>query len=641
MKRSSGEIKHILKVKIYEEWIRRPCGLPLFLAERQIAEQHNISVSTVRRYIKDINEYGYHPPVRPRQGRKVFAWSPEALDFLKAFYLSARRDAGRCTMRNAYARTVEAAKEKGWRVGSEQSAYTHLRDIHSLLLTYASGGPRALDNIFYIARDLSRLAPMQVIVGDQHTFDYWVSYNGGYLRPQCYLWLDMRTRLVYGIDFEPGTYNHRTVARSLKMGITRFGKFGSTYNDNGSAEKSVRIDHLVHALQTYGMSYRDTADLYRTQNGEYAVEDPDGGLVAAVPNLQEWRRENRRMYALVKNAKAKPIERFFLTLETLLQDMIMPGYVRDITASAAEDEEAARRLAWQKGRGYIFSYEEFIGKVKEAIIRYENRPHAGIKRTPLDELRYAQEKEGWAPDWIDPADIRHIFLESETRKVRGNRVRIAGINYAGPDLTPEMLLENRRNLAGLSGLTVEVFYDPDDLDAGAWAMDPRSGETIFLTPEDRIDPFNAAELSQQLESKRGNMRTVSAVFRETAAAAGKVLSSPEYKPLAEAETAARKAVEAKAERKAVTAALSEEDFNAAVAVASRLVKEQGERIKRQAVYSTPHKRYQTILDVILRGEELSPADRLFKADYESRIEEEEKTRWDIYIQLNQGVSHGA
>jgi hypothetical protein len=78
-----------------------------------------------------------------------------------------------------------------------------------------------------------------------------------------------------------------------------------------------------------------------------------------------------------------------------------------------------------------------------------------------------------------------------------------------------------------------------------------------------------------------------------------------------------------------------------VAVANRLVKEQGERVKRQAVYSTPHKRYQAILDVILRGEELSPADRLFKADYESRMGEEEKTRWDVYIQLNQGVSHGA
>ncbi|MDR2049320.1 MAG: Mu transposase C-terminal domain-containing protein [Treponema sp.] len=495
MKKSAGETKHILKVKVYEEWLRRPLGVHQFLAEQRLAEKFAVSVSTVRRYVKDIDENGYHPPARPRQGRKVYAWSQEALDFLKAFYLSAQRDAGHCTMRNAYARTVQAAKIKGWKVGSEQSAYTHLRDIHGLLLTYAAGGSRALDNIFYIARDLSRLAPMQVIVGDQHEFDYWVIHEGKYIRPQCYLWLDMRTRLVYGLDFEPGTYNHRTVARSLKMGIMRFGKFGSTYNDNGSAEKSGRINHLVQALQLYGMSYRDTPDLFRTKNGDYAVEDPQGTLVATVPNIQEWRREHRRMYALVKNAKAKPIERFFLTLETLLSDMIMPGYVRDITASAAEDEEAARRLAWQKERGFIYSYEEFVGKVKEAIIRYENRNHAGLKRAPLEELRYAQEKEGWEPTWIDPVDIRHIFLESETRKVRGNRVQIAGINYVGPDLTSDMLLENRHNLAGLSGLKVEVFYDPDDLDAGAWVMDPRSGETIYYSTKSKSADINVEVLS--------------------------------------------------------------------------------------------------------------------------------------------------
>ncbi|MCL1812255.1 MAG: hypothetical protein FWG29_01895 [Treponema sp.] len=634
------ERKHLVKVKVYEEWIRRPSGLQRFRAEEQIAEKFSLSVSTVRRYVQDIDEHGYQPPERPRQGRKVYAWDTEALVLLKAFYLSIRRDAGHCTMRNAYNKTVQAAREKGLKVGSEQSAYTHLRDVHSLLITYASGGSRALDNIFYIARDLSLLAPMQVIVGDQHVFDYWVDYNGTYIRPQCYLWLDMRTRLVYGIDFEPGAYNHRTVARSLKMGIIRFGKFGSTYNDNGAAERSARIDHLVNALQTYGMSCQDSADLYRTQNGEYAVEDVQGDVVAAVPNLKEWRREHRRMFARVKNAKAKPVERFFQTMEVLLSDMVLPGYVRDIAATAAEDEEAGRRLAWQKERGFILSYDEFIGKVKDAIVRYENRNHAGLKRSPLDELRYAQEKEGWEPSWLDPNDVRHIFLESDKRIVKGNRVRISDRNYVGPELTAAMLRENRSNLAGLSGLKVEVFHDPDDPDAGAWAVDPRNGETIYLTPEERINPFNSEEVALQLASKRSNMRAVSSSFREASAAAGKVLTSPEYKPRIEAQQAVQKAVETKTAKAALISSMSDEEFNAAVAVSNRLAREQKEQVKRQAVFSTTHKRYQAILDIILRGENLSHSDRLFKADYESRMGPEEETRWKVYINLNQGVTHG-
>ncbi|MDR2020496.1 MAG: HTH domain-containing protein [Treponema sp.] len=624
-----SDAKHRKKVEIYEEWIRKPAGVPVLAYEERLAEKYEVSVSTIRRYIADINTHGYHPRITPKQGRKVYAWDDEALDFLKAFYLAARRDAGSCTMRNAYQRTLAAARLKGWKTGSEQSAYAHLRDIHSLLVTYAQGGSRALDNIFYIARDLSQLAPFQVVVGDQHIFDYWVLYGDKYIRPQCYLWLDMRTRLVYGIDLEPGPYNHRNVARALKMGIYRFGKFHSTYNDNGTPEKSGRIDHLVSALQTYGMSFMDTAELYRTQNGEYVLEDAAGSAAVTVQTAREWRRENRRMYAQVKNAKAKPIERFFRTLETLLQDMLLPGYVRDLRSSAAEDEEAERRLSWQKDRGYILRYDDFADRVKEAIIRYENRDHAGIGRSPLEELRHAQEKEGWEPNRIDENDIRHIFLESARRIVKGNRIQIAGINYVGPQLTREMLKENRNNLAGLSGQRVEVFYDPDDPGAGAWAMDPRIGSPIYLSPEDKINPFNAGELSQKITEKRNTIKTITGAYRESAAIAGKVLTSPEYKPRIEAQAAAEKALTQKDP-------ISDEDFDAAVAVANRLVREQGEKTRRQAVYANPMKRYQSILDAIIRGDDLSSQDRLFKASYESRMGEAEKERWTTYVNFNQG-----
>jgi putative transposase len=506
-----------------------------------------------------------------------------------------------------------------------------------MLLAYASGGRRALDNIFYIARDLGALDPFQVVVGDQHEFDFWVLHEGKYIRPQCYAWLDMRTRLVYGIAFEPGAYNHRTVARALKMGVVRFGKFGSTYNDNGGPEKSGAADRLVNALQTYGMQARDVAELYRTRDGAYALEDGGGAVVALEEDSRAWRRANRRMYALVKNAKAKPIERFFRTLEVLLQDMTLPGYVRDLKASAAEDEEAGRRLDWQKANGYILQYEEFVGKVKEAIVRYENRDHAGLGHAPLEELRLARER-GWEPSWIDETGIRHIFLESEKRIVNGNRVKIRGVNYVGPVLTREMLKENRRNLAGLSGKKVEVCYDPDDPAAGAWAIDPRDGQPVYLTPEERIDPFNAEDLAEQISLKRSSMKAVTGAYREAAAVAGKVLVSPEYKPRVEAEAAARKALADKAGQARETAALSEEGF--AAAIASRLAQEQRERVRRRPVYATPAKRYAAILDMIIRGEEPSDEDKLYKAGYESRMGPEEKTKWKIYIDFNSPEPRG-
>jgi putative transposase len=632
-----GDAKHRLKIAVYEEWLRRPPGLPLLRAEQETAEKFSVSPSTVRRYIKEIEANGYRPRIKPKQGRKVYGWDREALDFLKGFYLAAQRDAGYCTKRNAYNKTCEAAKLNGWKVGSEQSAYVHLRDIHAMLLAYVSGGARALDNIFYIARDLSALAPFQVVVGDQHKFDFWVLHGDEYIRPQCYAWIDMRTRLVYGIAFEPGAYNHRTVARSLKMGIVRFGKFDSTYNDNGTPEKSGAADRLVSALQTYGMQFKDIAELYRTPDGAYAVEDDAGAVVAVEEDSRAWHRAHRRMYAQVKNAKAKPIERFFRTLEVLLQDATLPGYVRDLKASAAEDEEAARRLDWQKANGYILCYEEFVQKVKDAIVRYENRDHAGLGRSPLEELRLAQEQ-GWEPSWIDEIGIRHIFLESGKRIVNGNRVKIAGLNYVGPVLTREMTKSNRHNLAGLSGKKIEVCYDPDDPAAGAWAVDPRDGQSVYLTLEERIDPFNAADLSEQLSRKRASIKAVTGAYREAAAVAGKVLTSPEYKPRVEARAAARKALAGEAAKAAARAAMSEEDF--ARAIASRLAHEQHERIRRQPVYATPAKRYAAILDMLIRGGEPSHEDKLYKAAYEKRMRPEEKIQWQIYINFNSPESRG-
>jgi putative transposase len=607
--------------------------MPILKAEQEIARRFGVSVSTVRRYVKEIEANGYRPPIKPKQGRKVYGWDEAALDFMKNFYLTSLRDGGACTRRNAYNRTREAAKVRGWKVGSEQSAYVHLRDIHAMLLTYVAGGARALDNVFYIARDLGALMPFQVVVGDQHEFDFWVLHEGEYIRPQCYAWIDMRTRLVYGIAFEPGNYNHRTVARALKMGIVRFGKFNSTYNDNGAPEKSGAIDRMVAALQTYGMRCGDTAELYRTPEGSYAVEDDHGAVIAVEGDSRAWHRANRRMYAQVKNAKAKPIERFFRTLELLLQDMVLPGYVRDLKASAAEDEEAVRRLEWHKTSGYILQYEEFVQKVKEAIIRYENRVHAGLNRSPLEELQFAREQ-GWEPSRIDETGIRHIFLESEKRMVQGNRVRIAGVNYTGPVLTREMIKGNRHNLAGLSGRKIEVCYDPDDPAAGAWAIDPRDGQSIYLTPEERIDPFNAKDLSGQLSQKRSSIKAVAGAYREAATAAGKVITSSEYKPRVEAETAARKALADKTAKTEAAAAMSEEDFSAAVAVASRLTEEYRGRTDPRKVYATPVKRYQAILDMILRGEELSPEDKLYKAEYENRMGPEEKTQWQIYFNFN-------
>ena len=383
--------KYPLQVAVYDAYRKRSPLITKKQAYAQIGEKFGISIATVERYVRKMQNGSMFALPEGRQGRHVYAWSDEALSFFTNFFLAAIKEVGGCTVRNAYNCTKEEAERNGWQIGSESSAYVHARNISPAMKMLAAGGQRALDNMFYISRDLSKLKPFQLIVGDQHIFDYWClnPYATGkkdqYIRAECYLWLDMATRLVYGVSFDIA-YNTHTVTRALRMGIKRFGKFESTYNDNGSSEKSKLADQIVERLQSYGVRFLDEADLYHADNGRYIVEDTEGLVVDVVPTKAEWEKQHRRIFARVKNAKTKPIERFFNTLEQILRDQCLPGLVKGVAISAPEEEQATKRLEWQKKNGYILSYDDFIKSVVHALNIYENRVHSSLGCSPKEKL---------------------------------------------------------------------------------------------------------------------------------------------------------------------------------------------------------------------------------------------------------------
>jgi len=616
---------------VYNGWLRRDALAPLTLTYESLSREYGVSVSSIKRYINHITVNGYQP--KQHQPRPLAAWDTEALEFFKRFYLMIRRDVGRCTVRNAYQQTVIAASKHGWKVGSEQSAYVHAREIHAALKLYVKGGNRALDNLFYIARDLSNLRPFQIVVGDQHRFDFWVKDDQGvYFRPECYLWLDMRTRLVYGIAFDRN-YNSRTVLRALKMGVERFGKFESTYNDNGTSEKSAVADYTIEQLQQYGMKFCDEGDLYRTETGAYVVEGADGKTISVAKSRTEWKKQNRRIYANVKNAKTKPIERFFSTLEQILADLCLPGYVREIKGSAAEEEESNRRLEWQKKSGYILTLEEFANQVVKAIDCYEHRMHGTLKHSPQDDLKNAIDTEGWQPSFIEPQDLYYLFLERAYATVRGDRVTLAGKQYIGPNLTQDMVRTNRGNLAGLNRQKVELRYDPDNPESGIWAIDPRTNEAIFLTAVEPISMLDDASASASLEWKRKNMKAVRDAYRSMTTDAPLLFEPEKFKELNDARAAA---LASNSENKATTApekqSMSDEQFR--TLVAAKITVEPNIKERAKPVYLTPRDRYESLIFTIAKKEKVSAADLAFMAEYEENMTDEQAAYFASVVSMN-------
>lgn len=612
-----------LKRSVYDSWIRRAPGMGKLAAAAYIAAEFDISVSTVQRYVRELKTYGDGGAPKCRtQGRKLFAWDDAALAFMRSFYLAARREAGGCTARNAYRRTAEEAQKHGWRIGSESSAYKYLSNLSPVLIEYACGGTRALDNKFWILRDLSLLRPFQIVVGDQHRFDFWCEdENGKLFRPECYLWLDMRTRLVYGLAFDRH-YTASTVIRALRVGVEHFGRFECTYNDNGTAERSAWTDLVVEQLQTYGMRWGDDiANLYKDdESGMYTVRDDEGSIVAYAKDRAEWYEKNRRIFAQVKNAKTKPIERFFSTLEQLLRDQCLPGYVKELNLSAPEEEEAARRLAWQKKNGYMLSFSEFILAVARAVDQYNNRRHSSLGRSPVEEFELAR-RNGWRQTFLNPADIEYLFFNRTYAVVNGDRIRLNGKYFSGPPLTQEMVLHNRGSLVNLNKKRVEVRYNPDNLDAGVYAIDPRTKEAIVLHQVQAIDMFDADAFRREIQLKRQQIKAASEAFREAAGSRRVLIDSSVSRPYAAGEALAA-AIPAYA-LPTDAAQETEPELAQTEKIAVKISREIKQRPQYQAVYTSERERYTALLKAQHAGTRINDADQEFMLSYEERMDDDD------------------
>ncbi len=465
-----------------------------------------------------------------------------------------------------------------------------------------------------------------MVVGDQHRFDFWCADgSGGYFRPECYLWLDMRTRLVYGVAFDRH-YNSSTVIRSLRVGVEHFGMFESTYNDNGSSERSVWSDLVVQQLQGYGMRFgSDIADLYRDEDsGRYLVRDDSGSIVAYADDAADWHRKHRRIFANVKNAKTKPVERFFSTLERLLLDMCLPGYVKELGLSVAEEEEARRRLEWQKRSGYILTFDEFIAAVAVALDRYNNRRHGSLGRSPLEELELA-ERNGFRRTMLNPADIEYCFFNRATAVVNGDRVRLMGRYFAGPPLTQQMVLGNRGSLVSLNKRRVELRFNPDNLDSGVYAIDPRNGEPILLHEVKGIDMFDQDAFREEVASKRRQMSAVTAAFRELTSSQRVLVDGRFSAPYLAAQDDAANVPSLSRHAMPLDGcqADSRQGTEAESSIEEKLAREMRSKPARQAVYTSPRDRYVALLKAQRNGVAIGDNDQEFMLDYETSMDDDE------------------
>ena len=430
---------------------RRPAGIKKRAWIESVAIKYGCSWQHLYKAIKKYEKDGLAGLVHKRRGQSGGSrvWDDEALEYWIGL-CTIREGSGKSRKALYLRHLVPEARARGWRIGGERSALKKAEDrVSPPLLAYRDGGLRALDNIMPpILRDYSDLEPFEIIVGDQHKFDFWVwdEVAGKAIRPEGYFWQDMRTRMWYGgaVDRK---YNGMLMGLGLRIGLVACGTFGTIYTDNGGPEKSEYIESIVQDMQSLGLKREYT--IARSD-----IEEEDGrDCYRAVKVGHRW--------AIVRNAKAKPLERSFQELERALRDLGVPGRVKDLRGSEEEAEVHSKELAKLIKEEKLFTLDEFILWVYRAMdyLNKEKESRSLAQEwifgprpksvTPIDVL-HACYKHGWKPRFLDEPTINLIFLARADRVVKRGRIILDKKDYEHRDLIP---LHNKR---------VDLRYDPFD-----------------------------------------------------------------------------------------------------------------------------------------------------------------------------------
>lgn len=482
-----------------------------------------ISEATVRRYEKEFMQTGV-VAVTPRK-TSVRSFDQEALEWLQGFMLEASmEDTAGCTKQSAWRKLQGKAAEMGWRIGSRSTAFKIIDRIPAQLMDFARGGNRALDNYFYIRRDCTKLRPMQIIIGDQHIFDYWIAdYDKGeILRPECYCWIDMCTKVVYGIALEMKPYNSETVKEALRNGIFRYGLFENTYNDNGKPECSKATNQIIDDLVRHYAGMKDICELDRTRAGRYAVELENGSVQDAGPNPESY----RRIFARVKNAKAKDIERFFRTIEGMLADMHIPGHVAIPGASAAQNEMEDKRLRREKDLHLLLDFYEFADVLNRVFEKYHNTVHSTLKMTPYEYLE-KRKAMGWKENRsISDQEIDFIMMARTRRVVRNGFIQIEGRYYKSP---LSISSDGKMDDAGVwnyENKTVDVRFSPFD-PSYIYVCTPDGQRRPMLLDDTANIMLDDVALKEKMAEKRARMKAIRQAFKVATAMIGDVMYKPD------------------------------------------------------------------------------------------------------------------
>lgn len=627
--------------------------------KQAVAHKHGVHIATLYDWVGKFRRGGLEALAHRKKNRgQPKKWHPEAIDF--GVGLALRRSNRKLTQKEIYNALATEAIKKNWAIGCYRSFTEHLRRrLNPQLLALRDGGRRGLDNVLPpILRSYADLEPFEIIVGDQHRHDCWVrdDSTGQPFRPESYFLLDLRTRLIYGF-WAGKKYDGYSIGLAMRVGSLHFGAFKAFYSDNGKPELSKYVDGIVDQMASLGLAVEETPDVPCDFSD---VEDPEE-IACSVQVPGNHRR------AIVRNAKAKLIERFFSGFEDLLRNRFrVPGQVKSLSASGEVQEVDEAEIKGLANSGGLLRFTEFVQTLIQAADFYnKQRPHRGVlaewkarprpaEVTPMQCLKSCIEDEGWKPTWLSIDAINLLFLAKEKRIVGCGRIRFK--TY----LTD---LYEHEELAELHGQEVTIRFDPLD---PAWVLVFSGTRFVCKAVPVEYSSMKDSELAKRKIEQKGHFRK--RYLEEYSQLTSKVPDLIQYSSAPVLEAVARTVREniqienSKVER--TYSGVSEEqlaaeirqreDYEASLTDAaagnqSGVLSQEQHRVECQSdvkpvvtvspesrkrpVFEYPVERYRFLLDEVQRGCTLSRQELLFVAGFEAGMAADVHDFWAIHKEI--------
>ncbi len=350
------------------------------------------------------------------------------------YFLSVYLDERKLPLKQCYELAIEYAKsECPEDVPNIPCCVTFRRRVEkeiprAVIVAGREGNKECRDTIEpYIQRDYSDLLPNDYWIADNHTLDI-ISQDENGVTHRLYLtaFADARSGVITGINITDSPNSQSTVI-ALRDGILKFGIPKNVYFDNGS-------EFLTHDLAGRG---------HRTRKSQLDVKNPPPVFARLGINMTN---------AIVCNARAKNIERYFRTIKEDISRLFMTfcgGNVLERPENLKHTIKKGQIPADATVKEYLRTLIDGVYNVGEyggAVTSDRGKKRIDVWKEYIEEIRKPQNEE----------DLNLMLMRStRAQKVKRNGVCL---NIAGEKLE-YFDIDTWR----LFGKEVYLRYDPDDL----------------------------------------------------------------------------------------------------------------------------------------------------------------------------------